>query len=224
MGAPAAPKAPFPWGPIGTLWLINFSTTFANWSVMPFVPYLVYDLGLVADFREPVRVAKPRASGNARLRCAAMRAARCLGAPAADPVIYAAMQGLYAGVIIASNRIGAMLTSYGFGKWSDKHGRRPVLQVMLVGLGLTTLLFGFSSSLEMAVVVRFIGGLASGGRDLTQVMATEICEHCPEHQARAMSTNAAVWGLAVIMGPAIGGLLARPATNYPGLVAADGFW
>ena len=49
-----AAAAPFPWGPIGTLWLINFSTTFANWSVMPFVPYLVFDLGLVADLREPV--------------------------------------------------------------------------------------------------------------------------------------------------------------------------
>lgn len=99
-----------------------------------------------------------------------------------------------------------------------------MLKVMVAGLGVSTLMFGFSSSLEMAVAVRFVGGLAAGGRDLTQVMATELCEHCPEHQARAMSTNAAVWGVAVIIGPAVGGLLARPATNYPGLVAADGFW
>jgi MFS family permease len=87
------------------------------------------------------------------------------------------------------------------------------LQVMLLGLSTTTLLFGFSSSLEMALVVRFVGGLSAGGRELTQVMATELCQGCPEHQAKAMSTNAAMWGLAVIVGPALGGLLARPAIN-----------
>ena len=152
---------------------------------MPFVPYLVFDLGLVDDFREP---------------------------------------GLYAGIIIAANRVGMMMTSWAFGRWSDKHGRVPVLVLSMAGQGLSALAFGFSSSLEMAVAVRFVGGLAAGGRDLAQVMVTEVCVGCPEHQARAMSTNAAMWGLAVIVGPALGGLLARPASNYPSLFSADGVW
>lgn len=169
-----AAAAPFPFTAIAVLWATTFATTIANWSVMPFVPFMVYDMGLVSDYREP---------------------------------------GLYAGIIIAANRLGAMLTSYPCGKWSDVHGRKPPLQLSLAGLGLTTLVFGFSGSLEMAVAVRFAGGLAAGGRDLTQVMVTEICQQCPQHAARAMSGNAAMWGLAVIVGPALGGLLARPAIN-----------
>ena len=175
----------FPFVSIGTIWAVNFASTFANWSVMPFVPFMVYDLGLVDDYREP---------------------------------------GLYAGLIIAANRIGTMATAYPCGRWSDKHGRKPPLQVGLLGLAITTLAFGFSSSLEMAVLVRFVGGLAAGGRDLTQVMVTEMCRSCPQHQARAMSGNAAMWGLAVVAGPALGGILARPAVNFPVLVSPDGLW
>ncbi len=181
----SADEGPFPYVSIGTIWAINFASTFANWSVMPFVPFMVYDLGLVDDYREP---------------------------------------GLYAGLIIAANRIGTMVTAYACGRWSDKRGRKPPLQVGLLGLAITTLAFGFSSSLEMAVLVRFVGGLAAGGRDLTQVMVTEMCSSCPQHQARAMSGNAAMWGLAVVAGPALGGILARPAINYPGLVNLDGLW
>ena len=82
-----------------------------------------------------------------------------------------------------------MATAYCCGRWSDKHGRKPPLQVGLLGLAITTLAFGVSSSLEMAVLVRFVGGLSAGGRDLTQVMVTEICSSCPQHQGKIFQTH-----------------------------------
>lgn len=43
-------------------------------------------------------------------------------------------------------------------------------------------------------------------------------------QIQAFGYLNGVWGLGMIVGPAIGGFLARPAVLYPHLFAADGFW
>ena len=37
-----------------------------------------------------------------------------------------------------------------------------------------------------------------------------------------MTYSGGMWGIAIIIGPTIGGLLARPAVQYPGVFAADG--
>ena len=44
-----------------------------------------------------------------------------------------------------------------------------------------------------------------------------------EHQARAISLQGATWGVCVIIGPSLGGFLARPAVAYPTIFAADSF-
>ena len=179
--APAA-AARFPWASMGSLCAVRFATTFAKWSVIPFVPFMVVDFSLVKDAREP---------------------------------------GYWAGWLLSADPIGRMLTSFAWGRWSDKHGRRPVLQLGVLLLGVSTLAFGLSPSFEVAVAVRFIGGVASGGNHLVAVAVTEVCAHCPHHQAQAMSLNAAMWGTGVILGPAIGGLLARPTVNYPQHFSAE---
>ena len=62
-----------------------------------------------------------------------------------------------------------MLSSFAWGYWSDRHGRRPVLQVAMLGLAVTTLAFGFSTSIYWAIAARFIGGVSAGGNHLTGV-------------------------------------------------------
>jgi hypothetical protein len=51
MGAAARPA--FPWVPIGSLAFISFASCFSVTYIFPIVPYLVVDLGMVDDYREP---------------------------------------------------------------------------------------------------------------------------------------------------------------------------
>ena len=45
--------AAFPWVPIGSLAFISFASCFSVTYIFPIVPYLVFDLGMVDDYREP---------------------------------------------------------------------------------------------------------------------------------------------------------------------------
>ena len=49
----AAAAAAFPWVPIGSLAFISFASCFSVTYIFPIVPYLVFDLGMVDDYREP---------------------------------------------------------------------------------------------------------------------------------------------------------------------------
>ena len=49
----AAAAAPFPWVPVSALAFISFASCFSVTYVFPIVPYIVLDLGMVDDAREP---------------------------------------------------------------------------------------------------------------------------------------------------------------------------
>ena len=56
----------------------------------------------------------------------------------------------------------SLMPSYVWGAIADHKGRKPVLIVSLLLVGLSTAMFGFSVSFEMALIVRFLAGLFSG--------------------------------------------------------------
>ena len=52
--------------------------------------------------------------------------------------------------------------SYIWGTIADRKGRKPVIIVSVILVGLTSAIFGFSVSYEMAVITRFLVGLTNG--------------------------------------------------------------
>lgn len=50
---PSSSQPAFPWVPIGSLAFISFASCFSVTYIFPIVPYLVVDLGMVDDYREP---------------------------------------------------------------------------------------------------------------------------------------------------------------------------
>ena len=142
--------------------------------------------------------------------------------------------GFYAGYLVSANQVGRILTSVLWGRFSDKHGRKPVLLYGLGVTGLSALLFGLAARSEPLIVlgldVRFwfcvAMRLLNGLFDFIFGMAkTMVAEFVPEaHQPRAMALLSSTWGAAVIVGPTIGGVLASPAASYPTLFDPDGFW
>lgn len=68
----------------------------------------------------------------------------------------------YAGLVTSAFAFAEALSSMIWGSLSDRIGRKPVLLTGLAGTGLSMLLFGFSTSLPLAVIARFLGGLLNG--------------------------------------------------------------
>lgn len=101
-----------------------------------------------------------------------------------------------------------------WGRLSDRVGRRPVLLVGLAGYAISFTVFGLARSLAMLFVARALAGILSSA---TLPTATAyIADTTPEQdRARGMGILGAAFGLGVIFGPFLGGILARYGLAVP---------
>ncbi|KAI0478477.1 major facilitator superfamily domain-containing protein [Xylariaceae sp. FL0804] len=129
----------------------------------------------------------------------------------------------YAGLLVSAYAVAEALTAMGWGALSDRYGRKPVVLAGLGGVALSSLVFGLAQRYWVALLARFIGGALNGNVSVMQTMVAEMVK-VPEHEPRAYATQPFVWTLGGIIGSAMGGFLAQPATFYPGLFPADGLF
>ncbi|KAM7218564.1 tetracycline:hydrogen antiporter [Rhypophila decipiens] len=127
----------------------------------------------------------------------------------------------YAGMVTSAFTFAEFSTGFLWGRLSDKVGRKPVLLSGLLGTGLSVLLFGFAPSLPVALFARALGGFLNGNIGVLQTTIGEIVT-VKEHQPRAYAVMPNVWCLGSIVGPMIGGALAKPVENYPSLFSPGG--
>lgn len=93
-----------------------------------------------------------------------------------------------------------------WGALSDKFGRKPILALTSIGLGLSYVLLAFADSLALVALSRILGGLMAGNIATAQAYVSDVTT--PETRARGMGLIGAAFGLGFIAGPAIGGVLA----------------
>lgn len=72
--------------------------------------------------------------------------------------------GLYAGLVTSAFAFAEFSTGVFWGRLSDRIGRKPVLIAGLIGTLLSMLVFGFASSLPVALLARALGGALNGYR------------------------------------------------------------
>ncbi|EFJ26462.1 hypothetical protein SELMODRAFT_441865 [Selaginella moellendorffii] len=123
--------------------------------------------------------------------------------------------GYYAGFIGSSFMIGRFFTGLLWGVAADRYGRKPVMFCGIISVIIFNTLFGFSTSLWMAVVTRFCLGSLNGLFGTIQTFATEICNK--KYRSLGLAVVSTAWGFGLVLGPAIGGFLAEPALKYPEL-------
>ncbi|RSL95634.1 hypothetical protein CDV31_013803 [Fusarium ambrosium] len=129
----------------------------------------------------------------------------------------------YAGLLVSAYAVAEALTSMGWGLLSDHIGRKPVVLLGLVGVGISSLIFGLAKQYWVALLARFIGGALNGNVSVMQTMVAEMVK-LPEHEPKAYAVQPFVWTLGGIIGSAMGGFLAQPAIFYPSLFPADGLF
>lgn len=123
---------------------------------------------------------------------------------------------LYAGMITSAFTFAEFSAGMFWGRMSDRVGRKPVLVMGLVGTAISMIAFGFAPNLPTAMIARALGGLLNGNIGVLQTTVAELVT-VKEHQPRAYSIMPFVWCLGSIVGPALGGALAKPCDNYPWL-------
>jgi DHA1 family tetracycline resistance protein-like MFS transporter len=122
--------------------------------------------------------------------------------------------GLLASLYAAMQFVGGPF----LGGLSDRHGRRPVLLLCLLGASFAYLLLGLAQTLASLVVAVVLAGAASGTLATAQAYIADSTTM--EDRARGLGLIGAAFGLGLMAGPALGGLLSLHSLSAPALFAS----
>lgn len=123
------------------------------------------------------------------------------------------------GVVITLYSLMQFLFSPLWGRLSDRIGRKPVMMIGLAGYAVSMALFGAATQLWHLFAARALAGALSSAT-LPTAMAVIADSTDEEHRTRGMGFLGAAFGLGVIFGPALGGILGVQALWLPYFVTA----
>lgn len=99
------------------------------------------------------------------------------------------------------------------GALSDRFGRRPVILLSNLGLGLDYVLMAVAPTLGWLFVGRVIAGITSASFSTAGAYIADVSP--PEERARKFGMLGAAFGLGFTIGPAVGGLLGQYDLRLP---------
>jgi DHA1 family tetracycline resistance protein-like MFS transporter len=105
-----------------------------------------------------------------------------------------------------------------FGALSDRFGRRPLILLSNIGLGLDYILMALAPSISWLFVGRVISGICAASFSIPTAYIADVTP--PERRAAGFGMLGAAFGLGFIVGPAFGGLLGSVDPRLPFWVAA----
>lgn len=127
--------------------------------------------------------------------------------------------GTAAGLIIAIFAFAQFLISPIGGKWTDKYGRRPLINIGLLTLAISMFIFYFADSIVLLYISRAIGGI--GAAFLIPAIFAYVSDITTmDQRAKGNSFISAAMSLGIVIGPGIGGFLADYGLKTPLLVSA----
>ena len=108
------------------------------------------------------------------------------------------------------------------GNLSDRFGRRPLLLLAILGLGLDNLLQALAPNLGWLFVGRTISGICGASWVIANAYVADVT--APDARAKAYGMMGAAFGLGFVIGPAIGGALGEygPRVPFYGAAALSG--
>lgn len=103
------------------------------------------------------------------------------------------------------------------GALSDRYGRRPVLLICLLGTAGAYAWLGLANTLPLIFLAIMLDGLTGGNLTTAYAYIADIT--APENRARGMGLVGAAFGLGMMAGPALGGLLSQFGLGVPAFTA-----
>jgi DHA1 family tetracycline resistance protein-like MFS transporter len=104
------------------------------------------------------------------------------------------------------------------GALSDRFGRRPIILVSNVGLGLDYILMAVSPGIGLLFIGRIISGITGASISTAQAYIADVSP--PEKRAANFGLMSVAFGLGFVLGPAIGGVLGQVNPRLPFWLAA----
>jgi MFS-type transporter involved in bile tolerance (Atg22 family) len=130
--------------------------------------------------------------------------------------------GFYSGLIESMFSLTQAIVMILWGRAADRLGRKPVLVSSLFGVTVATGLFGLARTIPQMIMFRCLAGVFAG---TIVTIRTMVAEHStPSTQARAFSWFAFSGNVGMLLGPLLGGALADPVRQYPGVFGTFGFF
>src|SRR5918912_2080197 len=123
------------------------------------------------------------------------------------------------GLLFASYSVMQFIFTPVLGRLSDRHGRRPILLISLLGTCAGFLILGTATTLWMLFLGRIIDGISGGNISTAQAYIVDVTT--TENRAKGMGLIGAAFGLGFVFGPAIGGILSRWGIHVPFFFAAS---
>ncbi|KAK7201324.1 transporter [Novymonas esmeraldas] len=119
--------------------------------------------------------------------------------------------GYYSGILIGVFMLGQVVSAKTWGYLSDKYGRRfPIISGLFTS-GLMMLGFGLSTNVWMCASFRFLHGLFNGNVMVAKTMMADITDKT--NAAKGFAFVSLSYGIGVLIGPTLGGVLYDPANS-----------
>lgn len=125
--------------------------------------------------------------------------------------------GFAIGMIFGSFSVSRTIFPPWFGRWSDRHGRKPLIVLGLLSYGLIAALFLSFSGIASLIVIRFLQGIASAA--LMPVIQAYVGDITPAGREGA---TLGCFNLALFLGLGFGPLMGGAIQDAWGLSAAFG--
>lgn len=128
---------------------------------------------------------------------------------------------LYSGLLVAAFPLAQFAVSLPWGRLSDRRGRKPPIAAGLLLSAVSNAAFAFARTAPWLFFWRALAGAANGN---VGIMRTATAEAVRERrfQTRAFLLLPLVFNSGMVASLALGGVLADPVVNLPGLFGPDG--
>jgi DHA1 family tetracycline resistance protein-like MFS transporter len=134
---------------------------------------------------------------------------------ATDP----ADQAFWYGVVAAAFGLSNFVASPILGALSDRFGRRPVMLLGFMGLGVSFFGTAMTTSLIGLIIARTLGGAMQANIAIANAYVADIS--APEERAKRFGFLGAMMGIGFIVGPVVGGLLGAVNLHLPFYLAGS---
>jgi MFS transporter, DHA1 family, tetracycline resistance protein len=128
-------------------------------------------------------------------------------------------QAYWYGLLLGSFGLAQFISAPLLGALSDRYGRRAVLLVSILGLGLNFFITAISPWLWLLLVSRLIGGASGAAFTVAGAYVADVTSQ--KERSRSFGLLGAMFGLGFICGPILGGLLSPYGLRLPYFAAAS---